>query len=311
VRGVPRPSLFPLLRALVDQKKSTGRFLILGSASPDLIKQASESLAGRIRYHELTPFSLSEVGHQNVNRLWLRGGLPKSYLSDDDEESLEWREAFIRTYLEMDIPQLGIRVPALQMRRFWTMIAHSHGQLWNASRIAGSLGVSAPTVRHYLDILDDTFVIRHMLPYHANVGKRIVKSPRAYVRDSGLLHVLLSIRRLDDLQGHPSAGASWEGFVIEQIISSVPGGWKVFFYRTSAGAELDLVLFDDKSRAYGVEVKYSLSPVVSRGFWNALGDIPCRQGFVVYPGEESYPLGKDVITVPISKLSLIWEQRAR
>jgi hypothetical protein len=305
------PSLFPLLRALADRKKSVGRFLILGSASPDLIKQASESLAGRIRYHELTPFTLAEVGHRNVNRLWLRGGLPRSYLAEDDAESMQWREAFIKTYLEMDIPQLGIRVPSLQLRRFWTMIAHCHGQLWNASRLAGSLGISSPTVRHYLDILEDTFIIRHVLPYHANVGKRIVKSPRVYVRDPGLLHALLSIRRLDDLQGHPSAGASWEGFVIEQVIASMPEGWQAFFYRTRAGAELDLVLLDDRSRAYGVEVKYSLAPAVSRGFWHALQDIPCRRGFVVYPGEESYPLGKDVITVPISNLPRIWERSAR
>jgi hypothetical protein len=233
-----------------------------------------------------------------------------SYLAEDDDESFEWREAFIRTYLEMDIPQLGIRVPALQLRRFWTMIAHCHGQVWNASRIAGSLGISAPTVRHYLDILEDTFITRQVLPYRANVAKQIVKSPKVYVRDPGLLHALLSLRRLNDLQGHPSAGASWEGFVVEQVMASMPGGWKAFFYRTTAGAELDLVLFDDKGNACGVEVKYSLAPAVSKGFWNALGDIPCRRGFVVYPGDESYPLGKNAVTIPISNLSLIWKQGA-
>jgi len=303
------PTLFPLLRALVDQKKSAGRFLILGSASPDLIKQASDSLAGRIRYHELMPFTLSEVGHENANRLWLRGGFPKSYLAENDEQSIEWREAFIRTYLEMDIPQLGIRVPALQLRRFWTMIAHCHGQVWNASRIAGSLGISAPSVRRYLDILEDTFITRQVLPYRANVGKQIVKSPRVYVRDPGLLHTLLSIRLFDDLQAHPSAGVSWEGFVIEQVVASMPEAWKVFFYRTSAGAELDLVLLDERNRTYGVEVKFSSAPAVSKGFWNALGDIACRRGFVIYPGEESYPLRRDVITVPLSNLPLIWEGR--
>lgn len=302
------PSLFPLIRALVDRKRSAGRFLLLGSASPDLIKQASESLAGRIRYHELAPLSLAEVGYRDTNRLWLRGGFPKSYLAANDEESIEWREAFIRTYLEMDIPQLGVRVPALQLRRFWTMLAHSHGQLWNASRIAGSLGVSAPAVRHYLDILEDTFIVRQLLPYHINIGKRITKSPRVYVRDPGLLHALLMIGRLDDLQAHPSVGASWEGFVIEQIISSMPEGWKAFFYRTSAGAEIDLVLFDKKKKGVGVEIKYSLSPAVSKGFWNSLSDTGCRRGFIVYPGNESYPVSENVVTIPVRNISQIWEK---
>lgn len=301
------PMLFPLIRALVDKKRTAGRFLLLGSASPSLIKQASESLAGRIRYHELTSLTLTEVGCRNVNKLWLRGGFPKSYLAENDKESAEWREAFIRTYLEMDIPQLGIRVPSLQLRRFWTMLAHSHGQLWNASRIAGSLGVSAPAARHYLDILEDTFIVRQLLPYHANIGKRIVKSPRVYIRDSGMLHALLMMRSLEGLYSHPSAGASWEGFVIEQIISSMPESWKAFFYRTSAGAELDLVLLNEKNKAVGVEIKYSSAPAVSKGFWNSLNDIGCKKGFIVYPGNESYPVGRDVITLSVKDLSQIWE----
>jgi len=301
------PMLFPLIRAIVDKKRVAGRFLLLGSASPSFIKQASESLAGRIRYHELTPFTLAEVGYKDINKLWLRGGFPKSCLAGKDKESIEWRESFIRTYLEMDIPQLGIRVPALQLRRFWTMLAHSHGQLWNVSRIAGSLGVSAPSVRHYLDILEDTFIIRQLLPYHANIRKRIVKSPRVYIRDSGMLHALLMIRSLDDLHSHPSVGASWEGFVIEQIISSMPEGWQAFFYRTNAGAELDLVLIDEKNEAVGVEIKYSSAPVVSKGFWNSLNDIGCKRGFIVYPGSESYPVGKNVVTTALRNVLQIWE----
>jgi len=301
------PSLFPLIRALVDRKRSPGRFLILGSASPALIRQASESLAGRLRYHELPPLTLEEVGHQKMHTLWQRGGFPESYLAGSDAESFAWREAFIKTYLEMDIPQLGIRVPALQLRRFWTMLAHSHAQLWNASRIAGSLGISAPTVRHYLDILEDTFIIRQVLPYYANVGKRVVKSPRVYIRDTGLLHALLMLRRLDDLQAHPSAGASWEGFVIEQIIASMPGDWQPFFYRTGAGAELDLLLLDSRGRTVGVEIKYSRVPAVSKGFWNAMNDAACMKGFIVYPGDESYPMGKDVVTLPVKNLSSIWK----
>ena len=190
------PELFPLMRALVDQKKRKGRFLILGSASPDLIKRASESLAGRIIYHELAPLNLQETGDECLTKLWLRGGYPESFLSDDDERSFAWREAYIRTYLEMDIPQLGLQIPSLQLRRFWSMIAHSHGQLWNASKLAGSLGLSAPTARRYLDILSDTFIARQIQPYYANVKKRLVKSPKVYIRDSGLLHTLLRIMTL-------------------------------------------------------------------------------------------------------------------
>lgn len=186
------------------------------------------------------------------------------------------------------------------------MIAHSHGQIWNAGRIAGSLGVSAPAARHYLDILEDTFIIRQLLPYHANIGKRIVKSPRVCIRDSGMLHALLMMRNLDDLHGHPSAGASWEGFVIEQIISSMPNGWRAFFYRTSAAAELDIVLLNEKNKAVGVETKYSSAPAVSKGFWNSLNDIGCKKGFIVYPGNESYPVGRDVVTVPVKDMSQIW-----
>ncbi len=296
------PSLFPLIRALVDKKRIGGRFLILGSASPELIKRSSESLAGRIIYHELSPFTIHETGHKNIQQLWLRGGYPLSYLAGSAEDSFQWRESFIKTYLEMDIPQLGIRVPSAQLRRFWTMVAHSHGHLWNASQIAGSLGVSAPTVRSYLDILEETFVVRRLQPYYVNIKKRLIKSPKAYIRDSGILHSLLRIEDLDDLMGNPAVGRSWEGFVIEQIIGLLPEGWSYFFYRTGAGAEIDLLLVDKKNRPIAVEVKYSASPKAERGFWNALEDLSCRKAFIVYPGEETYRSGKNTVTLSIKKL---------
>jgi len=296
------PMLFPVIRALVDRRRLEGRFLLLGSASPTLIRHASESLAGRIVYHELSPLDIFEIEKRDFALLFLRGGYPLSYLADGDEESHRWREAFMRTYLEMDIPQLGIQIPALQLRRFWTMIAHSHGQLWNASKVAGSLGMSAPTIRRYLDILEDTFVIRQLQPYHFNIKKRLIKSPKVYIRDSGLLHALLNIRSLDELYGHPSLGNSWEGFVIEQIISLL-GNKEVYFYRTNAGAEIDLLFFDDKRQAVAVEVKYSLSPSLSRGFRNAFDDLGCSRGYVVYPGHDMYPLSENVHAMPITALA--------
>jgi len=299
------PSLFPVIRALVDQNRVGGRFLILGSASPDLLRRSSESLAGRIIYHELTPFNLYETDSDQIERLWLRGGYPESYLADNDEESFVWRESHIKTYLEMDIPQLGIRIPSVQLRRFWTMLAHSHGQLWNGNKIAGSIGVSAPTVRHYLDILENTFVVRRLLPYHANVKKRLIKSPKVYIRDSGLLHALLRIGNFDDLQGHPVLGSSWESFVIEQIIGLLPNHREVYFYRTNAGAEIDLVFFDKKNKPVAIEIKYSLSPAVSRGYWNACEDLSCKKGFIIYPGNERYPVGRNVFAMPVRELARI------
>ncbi|MFA4919284.1 MAG: ATP-binding protein [Thermodesulfovibrionales bacterium] len=299
-------SLFPLMRALVDRNRSAGRFLILGSASLELIRHSSESLAGRIIYHELSPFSLSEINSENIQKLWLRGGYPESYISRNNDESYVWREAFIKSYLETDIPRLGIRIPAQQLRRFWTMIAHSHGQLWNASKIAGSLGISAPTVMSYLDILEETFIVRQLQPYYSNIKKRLIKSPKVYICDSGLLHALLNIRTLDDLHGHPALGSSWEGFVVEQILRILPERWQAYFYRTGAGAEIDLVLFDGKHKPVAVEIKYSLSPKLERGFWNAYEDLSCKKGFVLYPGEESYPLGRNVATLPAKKLAEIF-----
>lgn len=301
------PELFPLIRAIVDQKRSAGRFLILGSASPALVRQASETLAGRIIYRELQPFSIDEIGSENDARLWLRGGYPLSYLSPGNDESCSWREAFIRTYLEMDIPQLGIRVPASQLRRFWTMLAHSHGQLWNASKIAGSLGISAPTAKHYLDILSDTFIVRQLQPFFANVKKRLIKSPKIYVRDSGLFHTLMRIKEREDLDSHPSAGVSWEGFIIEQVIAAKPENWDAYFYRTSAGAEVDLLLTNNAGRQTAIEIKYSLSPKPGKGFWTAIDDLGCKKAFVIFPGSESYPLKENVSTLPVGQINKLFE----
>lgn len=301
------PELFPLLRALVDQKRSGGRFLILGSASPEMIKHASESLAGRIVYHELSPFTIIEAGLKRAEQLWLRGGYPSSYLSKSDQESFAWRESFIRTYLEMDLPQLGIRVPAPQIRRFWTMLAHVHGQIWNASRIAGSLGITAPTVKHYLDILEETFVVRVLAPWHTNAKKRLVKSPKVFIRDSGVLHALLRIPTVEDLRSHPTAGSSWEGFVIEQIVGMIPREWQAHYYRTGAGAEIDLLLHDLRGRPIAVEIKLSATPQAARGFWTAMDDLSCKKGFVVYPGKERYPLAEYVTALPLKDLDAILE----
>ena len=207
----------------------------------------------------------------------------------------------------MDIPQLGIRIPSQQLRRFWTMIAHSHGQLWNASKIAGSFGISAPTVRSYLDILEETFIVRQIQPYHPNIKKRLIKSPKVYVRDSGLLHTLIHIRTYEDLHSHPSLGSSWEGFIVEQVTGILPERWQAYFYRTGAGAEIDLVLFDSKHKPIAIEIKYSMSPKIERGFWNAYEDLSCKKGYIVYPGAESYPLSKNVFTLPVKDLSKLFD----
>jgi len=299
------PSLFPLIRALVDKKRTGGRFLILGSASPQLIKHASETLAGRIIYHELSPFTITETGYDTINTLWVRGGFPGSYLAENDDESLIWREAFIRTYLERDIPQLGIRVPSIQLRRFWTMLSHLQGQLWNASLIAKSLGLSAPTVKHYMDILEETFIVRQLQPFHFNIKKRLVKSSKIYIRDSGLLHAFLNIRTLNDLLSHPVAGNSWEGFVIEQIIGTLPGNTPMYFYRTGAGAEIDLLFLNRKNQPVALEIKHSLSPKLEKGFWIAYDDLSCKKGFVVYPGETIYPMGRGIVALPLKQIKRV------
>ncbi|MCZ6523156.1 MAG: ATP-binding protein [Alphaproteobacteria bacterium] len=290
------PDLFKVLRGLIDagrrRGRRVGRFLLLGSASIDLLKQSSESLAGRIAYAELTPFDASEVvaGTADMDRHWLRGGFPDSFLASGDRASAEWREAFIRTYLERDIPQLGPRVPAETLRRFWTMLAHDHGGLLNAARIAQGLGVSGNTVARYLDLLVDLLLVRRLEPWRSNIGKRMVKSPRVFVRDSGIVHALLGLATRDDLLGHPVVGASWEGYVIETLLSLAPPGTRAGFYRTSAGAEIDLVLALGPKRLWALEVKRSLTPRPSKGFWLACQDLEPDLRFVIYPGTERFPL---------------------
>lgn len=301
------PELFPVLRALVDEHRRPGRFLVLGSASAELAQQASESLAGRIKYLELGPFSLQEVGEAKLRALWLRGGFPDSFLARSAAISEEWREAFTRTFLERDIPALGLRLPAAQLRRFWLMVAHRHGQLWNASELASALDLSAPTVRRYLDLLEDTFMVRQLQPFRANLGKRLVKRPKVYLRDSGLLHTLLGIESLEDLLGHPAAGASWEGFAVEQVLGMLPATWKPSFFRTSGGAELDLVLErPGRKKPLGIEIKLSSAPVPSRGFWTALADLKAA-GVVLANVKEAYPLAPNVQVLPVSRIGDLLE----
>jgi len=301
-----RPELFPVLRSLVDAGRGNGRFLVLGSASPDLARQSSESLAGRIVYHELLPFALNEVaigGRENRMTLWNRGGFPGSFLATSNSRSLDWREAFIETHLQRDLPALGVRVPAAALRRFWEMLAHFHGQIWNASKIAASLGVTAPTAKHYLDTLQDTFMVRVLPPYAANLKKRLIKSPKIYLRDSGLLHALLRIGGVDDLLAHPIAGSSWEGWVIEQILASASERSGAYFFRTAAGAEIDLVLERPRGRRLAFEIKLSSAPTPSRGLWSGIADLKPSAAYVVYPGKERFALGRGVEALPVSMLS--------
>lgn len=305
-----KPELFPLLRALVDMDRRPGRFLVLGSASPDLLRQSSESLAGRIYYHELSPFSISEIdtSPDRFNSLWLRGGFPDSFLATTRDESIAWRETFVNTFLQRDIPAFGIRVPATTLKRFWTMLAHCHGQIWNASKIAAGLGVSNKAIRHYLDILQDTFMVRQLQPYFANTKKRIVKSPKVYLRDSGILHFLLKIYDMEDLYANPIIGPSWEGWCIEQIRANLPSTADISFYRTSAGAEIDLLIHTSASKpALAVECKRSLDCKLSKSFRNAFADIQPAKGFIVYPGKESYPLDENVRTLPVHQLHELFD----
>jgi uncharacterized protein len=311
------PDLFPLLRSLIDENRRPGRFLLLGSAAPSLKRQSAESLAGRIRTHELSSFSIAEVGatKPKIERLWLRGGFPESFLAESDARSFVWRDTFIRTWLERDIPALGIRTPTPTIHRFWQMLAHLHGQLWNGSSIAQSMGVSDPMVRRYLDILDDTFMIRQITPYHANLKKRLVKSPKVYFRDCGLLHALLGLESMDDLLGHPASGVSWEGWIVEQIVAALPAGWRAHFFRTSAGAEIDLVVTrTGRRRPLAFEIKRSLTPVLTRGFHSAMEDVKPEEAFVVYPGTDSYPMAKSVRTLPVGELPSVlagWRRKAK
>ncbi|HET7267858.1 MAG TPA: ATP-binding protein, partial [Oleiagrimonas sp.] len=299
------PQLFRSLRGLVDSGRrrglKTGRFLVLGSASLDLLKQSSESLAGRIRYLELAPLNAGEVASSELETLWLRGGFPDSLLAASDAASLRWRRDFIRTYLERDIPQLGPRIPEETLRRFWTMLAHQQGGLLNAAALARSLAVDGKTVASYLDLLVDLLLVRRLAPWHGNVRKRLVKSPKIYVRDSGLVHALLGIDHLEALLSHPVAGGSWEGLAIESLIASAPEGTEAHFYRTAAGAEIDLLLhLPGDARPWAIEIKRGLAPKLGRGFHSACEVVQPLQRRVVYGGSERFPLGDGVEALPLA-----------
>lgn len=306
------PQLFQSLRGIIDagrqQGQGRGRFLLLGSASIDLLKQSSESLAGRIRYLELTPVHAGEVGAARLAALWLRGGFPESLLADTDAGSLRWRADFIRTYIERDIPQLGPRIPAETLRRFWTMLAHQQGGMLNAAVLARALAISGKTVAAYLDLLVDLLMVRRLPPWHGNVGKRLVKSPKVYVRDSGLVHALLGIGDREALLSHPVAGGSWEGLAIESLIASSPDGTDAFFYRTAAGAEVDLLLTLPGHRTpWAIEIKRGLAPKLERGFQLGCDAVAAERRLVVYGGVESFLLAEGVEA--ISLLGLCEELR--
>ena len=295
-----KPDLFPLLRVLADRQQAT-RYLLLGSASPELVKEVSESLAGRVAYHDLGPLAVDETGAREWRRLWLRGGFPRSYLSDGDTASALWREDFIRSHLERDIPALGISIPAETLRRFWVMVSHYHGQTLNLSELGRSFGVSDHTVRRYLEILSGTFMIRLLPPWHANVGKRLVKAPKLYIRDSGLFHALHTIATPVQLESHPKLGASWEGFVMEQAVRLMDVHHP-YFWRTHTGAELDLV-WQAGGALWGMEFKYQDAPRMTRSIRAVLGDLPLQHLWIVYPGADRYQLDKAVSVLPVAEIA--------
>ncbi len=295
------PDLFPLLRVLADRRPMPARFLILGSASGDLLRQSSESLAGRVEHLRMGGFTIDEVESKKTEDLWRRGGFPDSLLAPDEGASLLWRRGFIDTLVERDLPQWGVRVSSTAMRRFWTMVAHYHGQVWNSADPARALGVSESTVRRYLDLLTDALVLRQLQPWHANLRKRQVKSPKVYVRDSGLLHELLGIEDQTELLHHPKLGASWEGFAVEQVLATEPHT-EAAFWATHQGAEIDLIL-RRKGKLYGVECKRVDAPRVTPSIRNALVDLGLERVAVVYPGTKRYPLADRVEAVPLASLA--------
>lgn len=312
-----KPDLFRIIRGLVDIRKrageKSGHFLLLGSASKDLLQQSSETLAGRIRYLELTPFTANEL-HQNdplgfnLEKLWFRGGFPDSYLAESDQESWNWRQDFITTYVEKDIPLFGPQVPATRMKRFWMMLAHYHGQQANLSDIGKSLEVSHTTIKTYLDTLQDFFMVRQLQPWSGNTKKRLVKTPKIYIRDSGLLHNLLQIQNFDHLLGHPIIGASWEGFVVETILNTISSAWTPSYYRSSNQAEIDLVLEKGNQEVWAIEVKRSIAPTLSAGFHRASEDVGATKKWVVYSGKDRFPIkGETEVIGLIEFLSLIKE----
>jgi predicted AAA+ superfamily ATPase len=303
------PQLFADLRGIIDKERRRGhkfrQFLFLGSASMDLLKQSGESLAGRIAYLELHGIDVLEFGTdrpEKMNQLWLRGGFPESLLAATDRESLAWRTNFIRTYLERDIPLLGPRIPAITLDRFWTMLAHVQGGLFNASVLARSLEVDSTTVSRYLDLMVDLLLVRRLQPWTTNIGKRLVKSPKVYVRDSGITHALLNIQSYNDLLGHPVSGGSWEGFVIENILSAAPANARPYFYRTAYGAEIDLVIEFSGQEKWAIEIKRSTAPVLSKGFYLACQDILPDKRFVVYAGQDKFHMDQNIIAIPLTGL---------
>jgi uncharacterized protein len=306
------PDLFEALRGLIDEGrrsgKRSGRFLILGSAAIELLRQSGETLAGRIEYVDLAPLDMLEIDapESTMNRLWVRGGFPDSYLARTDTDSFGLRRSFIRTYLERDVPMFGPRIASETLERLWTMLAHNQGVLLNASRLASGLGVSSPTVSNYVGLLVDLLLVRRLPPYHANVGKRLVKSPKTYIRDSGLLHALLGIETLDELLGHPIAGASWEGFVIENLLNAAPERARGSFYRTATGVELDLVLeLGGRHGLWMLEIKRSLAPKIEKGLHVAIGDLKPRKTFIVYAGQERYPLADGVEAIGVREAAAL------
>jgi uncharacterized protein len=296
-----RPDLFPVLRVLADRKPIPARFLILGSASPELLRQSSESLAGRIETIRVSGFSLDEVGAAALDRHWQRGGFPLSFLARTNVDSFAWRQQFIQTFLERDLPQLGINIPAPTLLRFWTMVAHSHGSIWSAADPARSLGIGESTVRRYLDLFTSLLIVRQLQPWHENLSKRQVKAPKVYVRDSGLLHTLLGIRTEKDLLAHPKSGASWEGYAVEEALNLFEPE-DAYFWATHQGAELDLLLFK-RSRRIGIEIKRADAPTITPSMRIALADLGLDRLIVLYPGSRTYDLNQQVHVVPLSRLA--------
>jgi predicted AAA+ superfamily ATPase len=302
------PELFSALRVLADRENRKAVFLILGSASPPLSKAVSESLAGRTEIVELSGFSLEELGPQHWRKLWVRGGFPRSFLAESDDDSEAWRDGFIRTFLERDIPLLGIRIPAAAMRRFWTMLAHFHGQTWNASELSRSMGLSDKSVRSYLDLLTGTFMIRQLQPWHENLGKRQVKAPKIYFRDTGLLHLLLGLPNESTLLGHPRVGASWEGFAAEEVLRVLSPS-QAWFWSVHAGAELDLFVIIRGER-WGFEFKFSEAPTITASMRTAQTDLALDQLFVVYPGSVRYPAGEGIHVLPLTEIGSLRTDRS-
>lgn len=299
------PELFSVLRVVVDQPNCAARFLVLGSASPSLVRGVSESLAGRVEFVELSGFGLTEIDPARRDDLWVRGGFPRSFLAESDGDSMAWRDGFIRTFLERDVPQMGINLPAPAMRRFWTMLAHYHGQTWNASELARAMGLSDKTVRSWLDVLTGTYMVRQLQPWHENLGKRQVKAPKVYLRDAGILHALLALPDRYALLGHPKVGASWEGFALEQALCVLRSD-DVFFWATHGGAELDLFL-QRRGRRFGVEFKFREAPRLTRSMQTSVADLELSHLWVIYPGHHRFKLDERITAVPFTDLKTLGE----